>query len=95
MIDTDGSFSYSRIVKVDMGKMFTVFLSPNPVKDVVHIQGSEIYKKIEIWDEVGRRVTTLKATADNNYNLQFLSKGLYWICLIGNGEIQSLKFVKD
>jgi len=95
MIDTDGSFTYSRIAKLDFSKKFTVFISPNPVKGVVHIQGSENFGQIEILDVMGKRVKTLKPTADNNYNLQFLSKGLYWIRLLGNGNEQSLKFVKE
>ncbi|MEJ7627195.1 MAG: T9SS type A sorting domain-containing protein [Ferruginibacter sp.] len=94
-VDLDGKFSFSKIVKLDFSKQFTVQISPNPATNRIYIQGAENFKQIEIVDVNGRVIKKLGSSADNYYNVQFLPSGLYWIKLYGAGDVQTHKLIKD
>jgi hypothetical protein len=94
-VDIDGKITYSKIVKLNLGKTFTVFISPNPVKDKLHIQGAENFINILILDANGRLLRKMRPTSDNNYDTDFLQPGIYWIQLIGDKESQTHKLLKE
>jgi uncharacterized delta-60 repeat protein len=72
-------------------------LSPNPVKDVVHIEGlSSSPKTISIIDVNGKLVQQI-STADRNYsfNIKQLSAGIYFVRVDDGEKTATLKFIKD
>ena len=94
-VDIDGKATYSRIIKLDFGRNYTVFISPNPVKDKLYIQGAENFKTILILDRNGRLVKQIRPTTDNNYDVGFLAPGMYWMQFINEKETQTHKLLKE
>jgi hypothetical protein len=94
-VDLDGKSTYSKIVKLDFGRNYTVFVSPNPVKDKLYIQGAENFRTVLILDVNGRLIKQLRVTTDNNYDVGFLQPGMYWIQLTGDKETQTHKLLKE
>ncbi len=101
MVDKDGQFSFSNIVKVKMkyGAVFTI--SPNPVKDQLHLNLiSAVNEKavVTISDPAGRNVAKENITVTNgansfSLNASYLPAGVYIISFNGQNR-HSLKFVK-
>jgi uncharacterized delta-60 repeat protein len=73
------------------------YLSPNPVKDILHLQHlSSSTKTISIVDLKGK-VLQQAVTADNNFsfNVSQLSAGMYFIKIIDDRKTTTLKFLKE
>lgn len=66
-MNMDGSFTYSNIVKVELSKIFTLVVYPNPVKDQLTIEMPEAYKKgtLRVINTTGEVVFT--STLNNAY----------------------------
>ena len=95
MIDKDRTSSYSRIVRVDFDKKYTVEIYPNPAHDEINIEGVQNYKNIQVSDASGRIVYQQNINqTKQTLNISHLQNGIYIIKLIGNDDIQSLKFLK-
>lgn len=77
-IDRDGSFSYSQIAKLDFEKNFSVLLSPNPVRNILHIQGAANFREIRIVDMNGKIIKKLDPKI-SGYDLNSLSRGIYLV----------------
>ena len=72
----------------------TVSIYPNPVKDVLNIQGLDTkLKEIEIYTLEGRKVVTQKINL-NRVNTSKLSQGVYFLKLKSHTTSKTLKFVK-
>lgn len=69
---------------------------PNPVNDILYIEGLQNYHSIEVIDISGRIVQQQKVSAGTgSINVYSLSKGNYILKLKNNAGIQILKFIKD
>lgn len=66
---------------------------PNPVSDVLHIDGISSDINYEIYDAVGRKLETGKM-ADDEVNVHHLTKGVYFILLKEKENTTRLKFIK-
>ena len=105
MIDNDGKFSYSNIVYIKLGEKQSVLLYPNPAKDLINLQinntaAATINNTIQIVDELGRvllekKVIVTTGTQSFELNTTSLSKGNYVIVIKGEGEVKTMKFIKD
>ncbi|MFS8082572.1 MAG: T9SS type A sorting domain-containing protein, partial [Ginsengibacter sp.] len=62
MIDKDRTSTYSKVVRVDFDKTYTVALYPNPARDKITIDGISGYQFIRINDVSGRIVFDKKIT---------------------------------
>jgi len=76
-----------------------IFLYPNPVRDVLNIKaldGSTSYD-LRITNAEGGVVarTSISNTSSYKWNLQSLSKGVYYLSVYSNNKKTSLKFVKE
>ncbi|MBS1563307.1 MAG: hypothetical protein JST39_02910, partial [Bacteroidetes bacterium] len=52
-VDNNGSFSYSRTVRVDFDKAYTVAVSPVPAHGYVIIDGAQAFKEVQFIDITG------------------------------------------
>ena len=96
MIDKDRTTSYSKVVRVDFDKKYTVELYPNPASNKITIEGISNYQFIRINDVSGRLVYDKKITqGSETINISNLPKGVYIIKLTGKDDVQSLKFLKE
>ncbi len=96
MIDQDGKFEFSRIVKIDLQKPYTVRITPNPAADFLMIEGADKFRLAEIIDSEGKLVgrLTLSPTRQQ-YPIEYLKPGYYIIRLLGENIVHSEKFIKQ
>jgi uncharacterized delta-60 repeat protein len=88
-----GAVNYSNVVTINNT---AIKISPNPAKNVLHIEGLPSTAKITVVDFMGN--VKLKTTASNNsYNLNIVSlkPGNYLLKMDMNGEVVARKFLKE
>jgi hypothetical protein len=93
MVDNDGRYTYSFIVKIDAGKKYSISIVPNPARDYFTISGADTFTDILITDIAGRTIKQMKKNISNRYETAGLVKGVYLVRLINNKESTSLKIV--
>ena len=83
IVDTDGSFSYSKIVSVEFSSLKTlVFLFPNPSKNRVYLSENTFKNEeiVEIVDISGKVVTrTTVGQGRTGFDIQALANGTYFL----------------
>lgn len=92
-VDLDEAhFAYSTIEKVDLpaGDAFTVV--PNPVTGELTIKGLPLQTPVTIFNAIGQVVYEGPYTAQN---ISLWPSGFYWIRLIHNGTVESIRFTKQ
>ena len=94
-INTDGSFTYSNIVRVDFDKKYTLNISPVPAHDYVVIAGAENFTTIQFIDAKGHLVKQFGKTPGNRFTVSGLKAGVYFIRLSSDTDMQVLKLVKE
>ncbi len=96
MIDIDGRFTYSRIVKVDLDKKYTVSVFPNPAGKEIFVQGIQHYNQAQIIDIHGRFVMSIRINPGvRSLNISLLAAGSYIMKLSSDDDLQVLKFIKN
>ena len=84
MVDADLKSEYSKVVKIDFSKNYTIAISPNPAKSYFNVTVANISAPmiLEITDVSGRVLQTQIISNQNNVvPVNSLSKGLYFIKL--------------
>jgi hypothetical protein len=103
MIDLDGKFSYSNVLKINF-KTIISFLEifPNPASSFLNIKitsGKKEHIILKVVDVAGK-LTTKKALTVNNgitptsLNIEKLSPGLYFLNTSVDGNLQKIEFIK-
>ena len=83
--------SGTKEIGLDHFKMY-----PNPVKDILYLNGSENIEDIAICALDGRKIKQLKPSQENTVVLNSLNSGIYLVQLkMRNGEIYSRKLIKE
>ncbi|HRH68268.1 MAG TPA: hypothetical protein PLB89_02055 [Flavobacteriales bacterium] len=94
-VDADGTFEYSEVRAVTLGKERSVTVYPNPARDVVRIAGLENGSgaaAVEVFNESGGRVPfPMDALEHGMLNVGTLARGIY---LVRIGE-QVARVVKE
>ena len=104
IIESDGSFSYSKTVSVNVAANGFVQVLPNPFSTTINLLTS-LQKpsliKIFICDAAGKKVyeNTVKGSTGNNYSairdLQNLSAGMYIITVVAGDILFNCKLFKE
>ena len=92
MIDINGDFSYSKVVKVEFvnGRM-KVSIYPNPTSSSFYIDGIEDGSQLRIFDGVGKLILSKEAINNHHMvNLEGLANGSYFM-IIKDKENQTSK----
>jgi uncharacterized repeat protein (TIGR03803 family) len=95
MIDKEGKFTYSNIVKISFDKKTSISIAPNPAHDYLIINGANSFNKLEIVDVNGRVVKVMNANSTNRYSIAGLTHGMYFIRLVGANETEINKIVVE
>jgi hypothetical protein len=93
IIDRNGRYEYSNVLKIDFTKKYLVSIMPNPVQDFILINGANNFKQIQLIDASGKIVKQFVKTINNRYSVAGLSKGMYLLLLIADDERQTQKIV--
>ncbi|WP_165836452.1 T9SS type A sorting domain-containing protein [Taibaiella soli] len=93
-VDNDGSFQYSKVVRVNIGKETTapsVSFYPNPAKDVLNIATTGNVT-VAIFNMNGVNVATQEFSGNGQITVSNLPEGMY-ICRVANttGVLQTSK----
>jgi len=98
-VDANGHFSYSKILLVDFETAAAIKLYPNPVKDILRIEGlnSTGATSLAIVDFSGRVIAKAVTENSNNYswNIKQLTAGVYYLIISSGGERTTLKLIKE
>lgn len=87
-IDLDGSFEYSRIVRIHFGKKMNLTVAPNPVNGQLHLYTDVHTRSIRIFDMQGKLVLRHAVNPGVNHyqlNVSGLPAGIFSLVL-DNGE---------
>lgn len=93
IIDRDGRYNYSRIVKIEAGKAVNISIAPNPAHHYFVLTGAEVFTNIFITDASGRLVRQMKRQSNNRYDIAGFTKGVYLIQLKNDNQILAEKLV--
>lgn len=94
-VDEDGTHSYSKIIPVSCGNSGSLRVFPNPVRDILYLNGAEIgstYRVINGQQQVVRSGTLSASTAQ--VSLVGLPAGNYYLQVTGKSEVKSVQFMK-
>lgn len=89
--DRDGHYTYSTIIKLYYGTYNYITIAPNPAKDYVDIQTNGKISQVVISDASGKKVKVFVTTTGNRYPLTGISKGLYFLQILIDGELHTSK----
>lgn len=97
-VDKDGRSTYSKTVFVDFTKSTTIKIYPNPVKDLLQIDGldASVKTNISIVDLSGRTLAKTSVTNSSySWNIKQLPSGNYYLTIEAGKKITTLKFIKE
>jgi hypothetical protein len=104
MLDTDGRFSYSKILAVKMNALAKkAIIFPNPVSSELHVQVPAVKKgkcTLQVIDGLGRVLKQQQVQLNNNplsftINIQDLQPGVYWLQVQYTDGRDTQKIVKQ
>lgn len=92
-IDSDGSYTYSKVISSISDCKTTIKLLPNPTKDYFTINGLDNSRThdIVIYDAKGSTVGTYLRTRQNNFNVNQFPSGIYFISIDNSDMIKLVK----
>ncbi|MEP7237498.1 MAG: FG-GAP-like repeat-containing protein [Ferruginibacter sp.] len=91
IINTDGDFKYSQVVRIRLDKKLDVTLSPNPVKDQLRITASAVIIKLQLINSVGQVIKTWQASHNDQYSLGSISNGIYTLKVFTQEQDETVK----
>lgn len=101
-VDVDGSENFSKIITYtpNYSPALEVSLSPNPVRDQLHIQASEEVQSLSIYDIRGTLIYTKIMALDEHvtdlfYDFEKEQKGIYTLQLITSKGVIQKQVIKD
>ncbi|MEP6746996.1 MAG: T9SS type A sorting domain-containing protein [Bacteroidota bacterium] len=94
-VDKDGSFTYSRIIRIDFDKAFTISVTPVPAHDYIIIDGAQNFSTVQLVDMSGRVVKQFSKPSVNTFNVADMPAGIYLVRLVSDNATETLKMVKQ
>lgn len=95
LVDRDGKFSYSNIIKIQTGAVNTFSILGNLVKVNLSMTGLKRGATLALYDNAGKMVLQ-QTIQDQSFSLDlsFLSSGVYYLRYSNNGAIETKKIIK-
>jgi Bacterial Ig-like domain (group 2)/Secretion system C-terminal sorting domain len=100
IVGKDSTFNYSvvRLIKVvkDGGGVFSVY--PNPVKDkltIIFLPDANAITKVKMINQQGQKVLVKEITGNTPLSIAYLPKGIYMLQLLANGQMKTVKLIKE
>jgi hypothetical protein len=96
LVDNDGKFSYSNIIKIQPGVVNTFSLLGNPVKDNLNITGLKRGATLALYDNAGKRLLQKNIQDQSlSMDISFLPDGVYYLNYSNKGLMESKKIIKQ
>lgn len=95
MVDKDGSFTYSKVIRIQTEAIRSLTIAGNPVKDNLVVSGIPKPGMLLLYDNAGR-VMINKAVSDQSISVDvsFLKSGIYYLQYSGSGYLENIKVIK-
>jgi hypothetical protein len=95
VIDNNGSFKFTNILKVNRGKQ-QLQVYPTITKNTITIAGLKTNTVIQVLSTEGKLIDALKVTANViTYNTTGLAKGMYILKQADGDTVETVKFIKE
>ncbi|MEO8861263.1 MAG: LamG-like jellyroll fold domain-containing protein [Ginsengibacter sp.] len=95
-INADGQFTYSKIIKVDFSKQLLVTITPNPARDYLNFNTSDLIKEIRLLGLDGKVINKwTNISGITTLNISNLAAGVYIVKMITANEVLSQKIIKE
>jgi hypothetical protein len=96
MVDNDGTFLYSNIIKIQTGVVNTFSILGNPVKDNLNLTGLKVGANLAVYDNAGKMLLQ-KNIQDQSLlmDISFLPSGVYYLKYLNRGLIENKKIIKQ
>jgi hypothetical protein len=91
--DLDAKFTYSNVVRLYYGSNGFISVAPNPATDHVDILTTGKISDLVLLDASGKKVKQFTTSASNRYSLSGIAKGLYFLRVMIDSELQTFKLV--
>ena len=103
LVNKDGSFTYSAIIKIDITYKLLLRLSPNPAQHTLQVAFQKpTFEKavLQLVNNIGQVVkkTSVGNVSQGNFSISLdgLASGIYTVQLLNNGQqISSQKIIKQ
>ena len=96
MIDADGKFTYSNIIRLTNNAKEQITIFPNPAKNIITVSGLKSQGEIKLITSEGKNIFMQKVTNQSQkIDISTLSKGVYFLEYITDKEIFRNKFIKQ
>jgi len=82
---------YSLLIRGDL--VPDIRVSPNPATDYFVVSGTTSFRKIQVYNIIGKEVKTFTASTDNEYDIENLPAGIYILRFLDNSN-QLIKAIK-
>jgi hypothetical protein len=91
---------YSRVVMINYFISKPVYIYPNPVGDVLHVEHEKAMKGsvIEIYAKDGRKIQSYELKTEdiiNNIPVAHLAKGAYYLVFVNGDAVNNTDFIKQ
>ncbi|TAH04208.1 MAG: T9SS C-terminal target domain-containing protein [Sphingobacteriales bacterium] len=98
MTDKDGRFEYSKVVKVNFSKSFSVRITPNPASTLINVAvfNAADAVTVQLIDGTGKVVKQQRLSnlqQNTSIDVQGLAKGIYTVKLVSNAAITTEKIM--
>jgi len=92
LVDNNGQFSYSKIVKLTMNRLPQLTLYPNPTSNFIQLKNirADEVQEVQIAGIDGKMVLAFKTTGLMQYNISNLPVGIYLLKLIKKDKTASV-----
>ena len=95
-INSDGNFTYSKIVKIDFTKNIFIKITPNPVQQYLNINSSTFIKEIRLISLNGNLINSwTNVAATSKLDVSSVATGVYILRIITADEVISQKIMKE
>jgi hypothetical protein len=99
MVNSDGSFEYSKTISMKLNCSKTqILIYPNPVKDILNINitnAQDNVTRASLFDNNGKLIHSVQlVSGTNNIDMTRFAKGMYMLTLKNSNGIQNIKIIK-
>lgn len=93
MVNTDGAFKYSDVIRVKSDRQTTVTLSPNPVANEMKITGGVKINSLQLINSMGQVIKTWMPSYHNQYNVSSVTNGIYNLKVVTNAGAEMIRVI--
>jgi hypothetical protein len=95
-INSDGQFTYSKIIKIDFSKRLSITITPNPAKNYITVSTSDVIKELRLISLDGKMVNRwTNVSGTSTLDISTIPAGVYIVKMITADQQQSQKIIKQ